>query len=555
MSAIDHHDLQGDGAGGGARDAHEGGLGVREQIERYRSAFIAVVTMIVIAALVGGYILSHENLKLPTWVPVLGHNYFTLKAEFQNAEALTPGQGQAVTIAGAKIGEIASVDLHNGVALVTMHLTPKYALIYHDATLLMRPKTELEDMTVEVNPGSPATGRVPSGATIPLAQTAPNAHLDELWAGLDADTRAYLQLLLAGAGEGFKENGPAFAAVLKRFDPLAREAQEITRELHFRHEDIAHSIHNFRLLMEAFGNKDKQLADVIDASNAVFAAFAQEQHNVERTLQLLPGALSKTEHGLGKITTAFNLVGPTLGELQPFARSVAPAEEAARASFKTTTPIIQNDIRPFARQILPTINALGPDTKQLAEAFPHLSTTFSVFNEFFNEIAYNPGKNQPGFLFFLDWGAHNLNSAISSADAHGPLGRTLLYINCEVLPLFKGVAKINKTVNILVGLTNPPTAQECASEGILKGGTTTAATTATAASAHAKAGTSIGGRFSGLITGAYGDGAGAVSAASGVGVGATGAKPSAAHPSAGEAGSSAGSLPLLTGGASAGGGG
>jgi phospholipid/cholesterol/gamma-HCH transport system substrate-binding protein len=507
MSAIDQHDLQG---GDGARDAHEGGLGVREQIERYRSAFIAVVTMIVIAALVGGYILAHENLKLPTWVPVLGHNYFTLKAEFENAQALTPGQGQAVTIAGAKIGEIASVDLRNGVAVVTMHLTPKYALIYHDATLLMRPKTELEDMTVEVSPGSPASGRLNSGATIPLAQTAPNAHLDELWAGLDADTRAYLQELLAGAGEGFNENGKAFSATLKRFDPLAREAQEITRELHLRHEDIARSVHNFRLLIEAFGNKDKQLADVINASNAVFATFAQEDRNVERTLQLLPGALSKTEHGLGKITTAFNLVGPTLRDLQPFARSVAPAEEASRASFKTTTPIIKEDIRPFARQILPTINALGPDTKQLAEAFPHLAASFSVFNEFFNELAYNPSKNQAGFLFFLDWGAHNLNSVVSSADAHGPLGRSLLYINCEVLPLLAPTATINKTVNILVGLTNPPSKQECENEGILKGGAATATTastrsrhaTTTATAARSRSANPVGSRFSGLDKGA-----------------------------------------------------
>jgi phospholipid/cholesterol/gamma-HCH transport system substrate-binding protein len=511
MSAIDQDDQAVDGAhengaSGGARDAHEGGLGVREQIERYRTAFISVVTMIIIAALVGGYILAHENLKLPGWVPVLGRNYFTLKAEFENGAALTPGQGQAVTIAGAKIGEIASVELHKGVALVTMHLTPKYALLYHDATLLMRPKTELKDMTVEVNPGTASTGRVSSGATIPLAQTAPNANLDEFWAGLDADTRAYLQLLLAGAGEGFKDNGPAFAATLKRFDPLARDLQLITKELHTRHAEIASSIHNFRLLMEAFGNKDKQLADVIQASNAVFATFAQEDKNVERTIRLLPSALSKTESGLGKLGKAFNLVGPTLGELEPFAHSVGPAQEAARASFKTTTPIFKNDIRPFAREILPTINALEPDTKELAEAFPDLTTSFSVLNEFFNELAYNPSKNQAGFLFFLDWDSHNLNSVVSSADAHGPLGRALLYINCEVLPLLAPAATINKTVNILVGLTNPPSRQECQSQGILKAGVTTSAHPAPATPA---------GPFSGLVKGAFGEGADAVGAASG----------------------------------------
>ena len=139
----------------GESHSHEGGLSVREQIERYRKAFIAVVTMIVIAALVGGYILAHENLKLPGWVPVLGRNYFVLKGEFQTAQAVTPGQGQAVTIAGAKIGEIASVDLRNGVAVVTMHLVPKYSegRLYHDATMLLRPKTQLKDMTVEVDPG------------------------------------------------------------------------------------------------------------------------------------------------------------------------------------------------------------------------------------------------------------------------------------------------------------------------------------------------------------------------------------------------------------------
>ncbi len=177
-------------------EGHEGGLSVRDQIERYRSAFIAVVTMIVIAAVVGGYILAHENLKLPSWVPVLGHTYFNLDAEFQTAQAVTPGQGQAVTIAGAKIGEIASVDLHNGVAMVTMKVNPKYAkYIYRNATLLLRPKTQLQDITVEVSPGTPSAGKLRSGEVLPESQTAANVDFDEFLAGLDAETRAYLQEL------------------------------------------------------------------------------------------------------------------------------------------------------------------------------------------------------------------------------------------------------------------------------------------------------------------------------------------------------------------------
>ena len=451
--------------------SHEGGLSVREQIERYRTAFIAVVVMFAFAIFTGGYILAHENLHLPNWVPLVGKSYFKLKGEFQTAQALTPGQGQSVTVAGAKVGEIESVDLNNGVALVTMKITPKYArYIYRDATMLMRPKTGLQDMVVEVNPGTPSAGKLKSGAVLPLSQTAPNINFDEFLAGLDAETRGYLQELLAGAGEGFKENGRAFSATLKRFDPLARETQQIAEQLEIRHANVARSIHNFRLIMEALGGKDKQLAQLVEASNAVFAVFAKEDANVQATLHLLPGALAKTRSGLGKLATATAVLGPTLHELHPFATSLKASNEATRRLSLKTTPIIRNEIRPFAREILPTVNQLHPTLQPLSEAFPKLATSFSVLNQFFNELAANPSNGQPGFLFYLDWGNHNLNSVVSTADANGVLGRTLVYLNCEVAPILKGVAEVNRTVNLLVGLLNPPNAQTCVSQGLLSKG-------------------------------------------------------------------------------------
>jgi phospholipid/cholesterol/gamma-HCH transport system substrate-binding protein len=449
---------------------HEGGLSVRDQIERYRSAFLAVVAMVVAAAAVGGYILAHQNLKLPGWVPVLGREYFTLKAEFQTAQAVTPGQGQAVTIAGAKIGEIESVSLHEGVAIVTMKVTPKYARLYRNATLLLRPKTQLQDITVEVNPGTPSAGRLRSGELLPESQTAPNVDFDEFLAGLDADTRAYLQELLAGAAQGFNHNSRAFAAAIKRFDPTARYGQEIAQQLEVRHANVARSIHNFRLLMEALGAKDTEISQLVDASNAVFATFAKEEANLQSTLHLLPSALHKTGTNLNKLATATNVVGPTLQQLLPFAKALAPANAATANLARETTPVFKNEIRPFAREILPVVNKLGPSTQQIGEAFPKLAVSFSVLNEFFNELAYNPGASRGGFLFFLPWGNHNLNSVVSTSDAHGPLGRSLLYFNCEILPILKGASEVNETVNLLVGLLKPPTRAECVSQKILAAG-------------------------------------------------------------------------------------
>ena len=448
--------------------SHEEGLSVRDQIERYRSAFLAVVGLVLIAAVVGGYILAHENLKLPSWVPVLGHEYFKLDAEFQTAQAVTPGQGQAVTIAGAKIGEIESVDLRHGVALVTMDVQPKYAkYIYKNATMLLRPKTQLQDITVEVSPGTPSAGRLRSGEVLPLAQTAANVDFDEFLAGFDAETRSYLQELLAGLGIGLKENGRTLGAALKRFDPTARYTEEIATELEARHANVARSIHNFRLLVEALGGKDQQLAQLVDSSNAVFATFRKEEASFKKTLGLLPGALHKTGVGLSKLATATHVLGPTLHQLEPFAKALGPGNEATRKLALKTAPIIKNEVRPFAREILPVVNELAPTTEKLGQALPKLASSFQVLNEFFNEIAYNPGPDKAGFLFFVDWGNHDLNSVLSTADANGVLGRSLVYFNCKVLPLLKGASEVNPTVNLLITLLKPPTKEECIKEGIL----------------------------------------------------------------------------------------
>ncbi len=443
-------------------EAREGGRGIRDQIERYRTAFIAVVTMIVIAAGTAGYILAHERLPVPAWVPVIGRESFVLKGEFSTAQAVTPGQGQSVTIAGAKIGEISNVELRGGRALVSMNLTPKYAsYIYRDATALLRPKTGLKDETVEISPGNPSSGRVSGGYTIPVTQTSPDGNLDEFLASLDGETRAYLQALLAGAAEGLNGNAANFSATFKRFDPLAREFTEIGREVAKRQYFVAHGIHNFRLLMEALGSKDTKLAQAVESGNAVFTIFSQEDRQVQATLHELPGVLKQANHGFSKLATAVSVTGHTLHSLEPFATSLAPAQEAARASFKATTPILKNEVRPLFRQILPVLQQLQPSLKDFAQASPQLTTAFTVINEFFNELAYNPGPNQGGFLFYLDWANHDLNSVVAQGDAHGAEGQALLYFNCEQVPLLHSVAAADPTAGLILGLLNPPNASQC----------------------------------------------------------------------------------------------
>jgi phospholipid/cholesterol/gamma-HCH transport system substrate-binding protein len=111
-----------------------------------------------------------------------------------------------VQIAGVDVGELTKVNLVNGRAVVTMKVDPDHPF-YRDATANLRPKTGLNDMVLQVDPGTKAAGKAPAGFTIPVSRTQPPVQLEELWSALDADTRASLQMLLGGGAEAFGHNG------------------------------------------------------------------------------------------------------------------------------------------------------------------------------------------------------------------------------------------------------------------------------------------------------------------------------------------------------------
>ncbi len=76
--------------------------------------------------------------------------------ELQNAQGVTPGQGQTVRVAGMRVGDVGKVELHEGRARVRMDLDREHDdLVRRDATVLLRPRTGLKDMFLALDPGTP----------------------------------------------------------------------------------------------------------------------------------------------------------------------------------------------------------------------------------------------------------------------------------------------------------------------------------------------------------------------------------------------------------------
>jgi phospholipid/cholesterol/gamma-HCH transport system substrate-binding protein len=337
-----------------------------------------------------------------------------------------------------------------------MKIHRRDAQLYRNATALVRPKTGLNDMTIQLDPGTPKAGRAPADWVIPVSRTAPPVNPDEILASLDADTRNFLQILLGSAAEGLDGRSNDLANTFRRFEPTSRDVLAITRLLAQRRENIRRSVHNFRLLTEALAGKDEELAQLVDASNAVFASFSSQDQALRSALRQLPGTLDVARTNLAKTDRLARTLGPSLQALRPTARALGPSERQLRPFLGESTPIIRDEIRPFARASLPTVRILRPAARNLSSVTPDLTGALKVVNALLNELAYNPpGPAEEGYLFWAAWANHAGASVFASQDAQGPIRKGIVLASCSTVQTLPSIARANPQLGLLIQLLNP----------------------------------------------------------------------------------------------------
>jgi phospholipid/cholesterol/gamma-HCH transport system substrate-binding protein len=439
---------------------------VRRAIREHLRDFIAILALLLLGLAATVAILSQQQAVYPSWIPFLGDDRVEIKAEFTSAQAVTPGQGQTVNIAGVEVGDVTKVELERETAVVTLSIQEQYAdLIHDDASLLLRPRTGLQDITVEVDAGSPDSPTVEDGDTIPVSQTQPNVQPDQILATLDGDTQAYLKLLLQGGAEGFGGHGKQLSAGLRRLEPFARDVAKINGLLSARRQNIRRSIHNFRLVAEELGHNDTQLAEWVDSSNAALRAFANQEASIRQTLREAPSALRETQRAL-RSSNRFSLASaPALRKLTPAARTLGPALEETRPFFRETAGPIRNQIRPFTRRVQKPFRHLEQAAGPLDETSTSLRSGLTELNEVFNALAFNPDGGQESFLFWAAWLNHNLNALSFVQDANGPVPRGLVLLSCATTGLAANVATADVTYQTLLDLNRVPRSADFSDRG------------------------------------------------------------------------------------------
>jgi phospholipid/cholesterol/gamma-HCH transport system substrate-binding protein len=413
-----------------------------------------VLGLMALALGVGAYILENQRVRFPFFEP----EPFVLKAELETGQAITPGQGQTVAVSGVRIGDIGQVELRDGRAIVTLQLDPEYAgYVRTDATALLRPRTGLKDMFIELTPGSKRAPPAAEGFTIPVANTLPDVNLDEILAALDGDTRDYLRLLVGGAARGLQGRGDELREVYRRFEPTHADLARVTGAVSGRRAALRRLVSSLSEVNTELAAKDDELAELVDGSAAVFRAIASEDGNVSESIRRLPEALRDTRIAFDRVREFAGELGPAAERLRPALRELDGANGALLPFARDATPRLEDDVRPLVRELTPLVGELRPGARDLAQAAPRAAQAGRFLNRLFNMLGHNEGGPQPpddgardeGYLFYLAWLAHNGNILFSTADAHGTLRPITQAANCTSL---RGMAEAAGQGSELVGI-------------------------------------------------------------------------------------------------------
>ena len=435
-------------------------------IRKHLRDFAAILVLAAIAIGCAAYILNEQRFRMP----FVEEGPFELKAKLGNAQGVMPGQGQTIRVAGMRVGDLGEVTLEDGLAVVKLEFDPEYDdLVRSDATALLRPRTGLKDMFLELDPGTKSSPPLEEGDTIPVVNTAPDVNADEVLSALDDDTRDYLRLLLTGAGGGLERRGGDLREVFRRLGPLHRHLAELNGELKKRRTQLARLVHNSGETFEELATKDQELSRLVVASERTFGALAAEDRNISEAVSRLPTTLAQAEETLLKVDELGQVAGPAFEALRPAARQLKPTNDAIRPFALEAMPIIRDKVRPFVRTARPYIRDLEPAAENLHEASPDLRESFFELNRLFNMLAFNPGGHEEldssgtpeahtanrqrdeGFLFWLAWVAQNSTSIFSTGDAQGNFRRFNVSASCSTI---RGLVQDEPALELLLGVTS-----------------------------------------------------------------------------------------------------
>lgn len=207
------------------------------------------------------------------------------QAVFTNISGLK--SGNFVRIAGVEVGKVGDLTLHRDGTVTVGFSVDKGVRLTDGTKAVVRYENLIGDryLALDEGPGSPR--RLPPGATIPVARTAPALDIDALIGGFRPLFRALdpdqVNALSGELLRIFQGQGGTLASVLAQTSML-------TSTLAGRSELIGELITNLNTVLHTFATRDREFSDGLDKLSQFANGLAQRKTDISTGLAYINAA-------------------------------------------------------------------------------------------------------------------------------------------------------------------------------------------------------------------------------------------------------------------------
>jgi phospholipid/cholesterol/gamma-HCH transport system substrate-binding protein len=302
-------------------------------------------------------------------------NPYELKAMFRDAQNLKTRA--PVRIAGVEVGKVTKVEPKDaGAAEVTMELSEDALPLRDDARAQIRSRIFLEgNFFVDIKPGSPSTGELGDGSTLPITQTASAVTLPEILDVLDSDVRGDLQTFLHEYGTVALQGGgaKAFNRAIRSFKPAYRYGA-LTNDALLGVDpdhDVQRLLRGQQRTFSALADDPEALKELVTDLNTTAGAIAREDTALEAAVPALRDTLRVGYPALGELNAALPTLRTFAREATPGVRSSGPALAAAIPWITQARGLVQQS----------ELKGLAADLRQAVPSLVKLNTRLVPFLE------------------------------------------------------------------------------------------------------------------------------------------------------------------------------
>lgn len=296
---------------------------------------------------------------------------FVFSADFDNAPAVVPDQNPKVRIAGVDVGQIVDTQVTPaGKARLTLSVQPGSA-VYDNAHVVLRPKSAVNEMYVEIDPGGPPGKRLGQNAVIPAAQTERPVQPDEVLDHLDDRTRSALSTLLSVSDVALANAPSTLPGGLNATSDTLAQFQPVLDGLQQRRDKISRLVSGLSNIATATGGDQDRMADLVNSLQQTLGTLSSRDDALRSVLAQLPDTSGQLKHAMNSLT------GVT-GQLDPLLDNVNRASQALPDVLRRTAGLMDTlgqtaqAARPVVAKAGPVVSELGPLVGDLHGALDHL---------------------------------------------------------------------------------------------------------------------------------------------------------------------------------------